>query len=187
MNKNQSILINSKYVFPDYYSWPFFFTLQKHSETRRKQLSMWAELILKFCKDNKVWRLSKSVFYENLGKNPKINRRISLDSIDIIFASMVQKQSAMYVTQNNRDEVFILWKTLNEWEEFLYSSAVTRHSIGKLETLQGISQDDEYEKEEFYQIDRDLLVLILQSLEKKGKCFLVTEKDSNVFVAVKFT
>lgn len=185
MNKGQSNLINPKYSFPEYYSWPFFFTLQKHSETRRKQLLMWTELILKFCKDNKIWRLSKSVFYDNLGKNAKINRRISLDSIDIIFSSMVQQHRAMYVNQINKDEIFILWKTFNEWEEFLYSSAVNRHSIEKIETLDYISQDDDNEKEEYYQIDRDLLILILKNLEKKGKCNLLAD-NNNSYVGVKF-
>lgn len=63
---------NSK--LPDYYDWPFFFTIQKHAETRIKQLSMWADLIRNFCKDTKVWRLSKSQFFNSLGKNTKINR-----------------------------------------------------------------------------------------------------------------
>ena len=90
-------LINPSYKFPVYYSWPFFFTLQKHGETRRKQLLMWSELILQFCKDNKVWRLSKSLFYENIGKNPKLNRKVSLDAIELIFSSMVEGKRAIYV------------------------------------------------------------------------------------------
>ncbi len=59
-------IINPNYEFPEYYSWPYFFTIQKHEETKKKQIKMWTELTLKFCKDNKVWRLSKSQFYENL-------------------------------------------------------------------------------------------------------------------------
>ena len=92
-------LINPNYKFPEYYSWPFFFTIQKHGETRRKQLLMWTDLILNFCKDNKVWRLSKSVFYENLGKNPKVNRKLPIDSVEIIFSFMIDKKSAMYVNE----------------------------------------------------------------------------------------
>lgn len=163
-------LINPKYKFPEYYSWPFFFTLQKHTETRKKQLLMWTELILNFCKDNKVWRLSKSVFYENLGKNPKINRKISLDAIETIFAFMIEKKSAMYVKQNSKDEIFVLWKTLAEWEEFIHQSAVNRHSIEKLETLDYITQDEDNKNEEYYQMDRELLIMILQQLETAGKC-----------------
>ena len=163
-------LINPNYKFPEYYSWPFFFTLQKHSETRKKQLLMWTELILNFCKDNKVWRLSKSIFYENLGKNPKINRKISLDSIETIFAFMIEKKNAMYVKPNSKDEIFVLWKTVAEWEEFIHQSAVNRHSIEKLETLEYITHDEDNKNEEYYQMDNELLIMILQHLEAAGKC-----------------
>jgi hypothetical protein len=47
-------LINRKYKFPEYFSWPFFFIIQKDVETRRKQLTMWSDLTVKFCQDNKV-------------------------------------------------------------------------------------------------------------------------------------
>lgn len=62
------------YKFPEYYEWPFFFTIQKHTETRIKQLTMWADLIINFSRENKIWRLSKSEFVKYIGSNTKINR-----------------------------------------------------------------------------------------------------------------
>jgi ESCRT-II complex subunit VPS25 len=62
------------YKFPDYFDWPFFFTIQRHAETRIKQLSMWADMIISFCRDNKLWRLSRSEFIKYMGSNTKINR-----------------------------------------------------------------------------------------------------------------
>lgn len=59
---------------PEYYNWPFFFTIQKNSETRIKQLTMWADLIMLFSNNCKIWRLSKSQFFNELGKNMKVNR-----------------------------------------------------------------------------------------------------------------
>ena len=178
-------LINPSYKFPNYFSWPFFFTIQKHGETRRKQLLMWTELILQFCKDNKLWRLSKSVFFDNLGQNPKINRKIALDSIETIFSSMVEGKRAVYVNEKVKDELFVLWKTFSEWEDFIYQSAVNRQSIDKLETLQYITQDDDNKGEEYYNMDKDMLVTILLELEKKGKCQLLAD-DNDVYMAVKF-
>ncbi len=64
----------NNYNFPEYYQWPFFFTIQKNSETRLKQFAMWADLILDYCKVNKIWRLSKSQFFNELGRNIKVNR-----------------------------------------------------------------------------------------------------------------
>jgi len=69
------VIINTKnYKFPEFYDWPFFFTIQKHTETRIKQLTMWADLIKNFCKEKKIWRLSKTDFLNSIAKNVKINR-----------------------------------------------------------------------------------------------------------------
>lgn len=66
----------NNFNFPEYYTWPFFFTLQKHSETKIKQLGMWSELITEYSKYANIWRLSKSQFMNDLGKNVKVNRYI---------------------------------------------------------------------------------------------------------------
>lgn len=185
LSSSSVILINPKYTFPEYYYWPFFFTLQKHAETRKKQIQMWLELTLKFCKDNKVWRLSKSDFYENLGKNPKIKRKLSNEAVNILFSSLVSNHKAMYVNPKNLDDVYILWKSFDEWKQVLFNAAITRQSIEKIETLDYITQDEDNSMEEYYNMDRDLLIMILLDLEKQGRCGLV--KDSNGgYIAVKF-
>ena len=78
-----------QYKYPDYFYWPFFFTLQTNGEVRRKQIHMWIDLVLKFCQDNKVWKLTPELFSINLGQNPKINRKLDSKDIEIIFQSLV--------------------------------------------------------------------------------------------------
>ena len=101
-------LINRKYKFPEYFSWPFFFIIQKDVETRRKQLTMWSDLTVKFCQDNKVQKLDKKLFFENLGKNIEVNRKLNTNSIDTIFGAMVQQKRAKYVNEKDRNELYIL-------------------------------------------------------------------------------
>ena len=180
-----SSLINPKYKFPDYFYWPFFFTLQQNGETRRKQIHMWIDLVLKFCQDNKVWKLTPDLFYKNLGQNPKINRKLDPKDIEIIFSSLVTVNKATYVNPKKPEDIYILWKTFNEWEQFIYSSAVNRQSIDKLETLDYITQDDDNKNEEYFNMDRNLLIMVLKSLEEKGKCGLVKD-SSGEYIAVKF-
>ena len=179
------ILINPNYTFPEYFKWPFFFTLQKHPETRRKQIEMWIRLVIKFCKDNKVWRLSKSEFYENMGKNPKIRRKLNNEGVDLIFNSLVSEKKAMYVNPKLHDDIFILWKSYEEWEKILCDAAITRQSIEKIETLDFITQAEENASEEYYNMDRDLLIMILQDLAEKGKCGLLKDNNGS-YIAVKF-
>ena len=179
------ILINPNYKFPEYYRWPFFFTLQRHPETRKKQIEMWIKLIIQFCKDNKVWRLSKSEFYENIGKNPNIRRKLNNEAVDLIFNSLVSEKKAMYVNPKILDDIFILWKSYEEWEKILTDAAMTRQSIEKIETLDFITEDEENAAEEYYHMDRDLLIRILKDMENKGKCGLLKDENGS-YIAVKF-
>ena len=179
------ILINPSYKFPDYFRWPFFFTLQRHPETRRKQIEMWIKLIIQFCKDNKVWRLSKSEFFENMGKNPNIKRKLNNEAVDVIFSSLVEQKKAMYVNTKILDDIFILWKSYDEWEKILTDAAINRKSIEKIETLDFITQDEENSAEEYYNMDRDLLLRILTDMENKGQCGLLKDENGS-YIAVKF-
>ena len=98
---------------------------------------------------------------------------------------MVEKNYAMYINKNNKDELYILWKSLNEWEEFLYGAATKHHRIDSIETLDYIVSDDDNETEEFYGMDKELLILILQKLEKVNKCMLLMD-DNKKYIGVKF-
>ena len=177
-------LINPKYKFPDYFQWPFFFTLQTNGEVRRKQIHMWIDLVLKFCQDNKVWKLTPEIFSLNLGQNPKINRKLDEKDIEIIFQSLVSVKKAVFVNPKKPCDIYILWKSFNEWEQYLYNAAMNRQSLDKLETLDYIIEDDENKNEEYFNMDKNLLIYILKGLENKGKCGLV--KDGENYIAVKF-
>jgi ESCRT-II complex subunit VPS25 len=173
------------YTFPDYFNWPFFFTIQKHAETRMKQLSMWVDLSLGFCKENKVWRISKSQFFNNLGKNTKINRKLSNEAISLIFDFFVEKNFGIYCNPKTKDEIFILWKSITEWEEFIYAAAAKHQRIETIETLEYIINDEDNINEEFYNMDKDLLILILLNLEKTKRCMLLVD-DNSRYIGVKF-
>ena len=73
---------------------------------------------------------------------------------------------------NSRDTIFVLWKSLKEWEDYFYDSVTRHHRIDSLETLEYIMTDDESMTEEYYGIDRDLLIIILKRLEKMNKCIV---------------
>jgi hypothetical protein len=78
-----------------------------------------------------------------------------------------------------------LWKSLLEWEEFIYSAAAKHHIKETIETLEYIVNDEDNTTEEFYGMDKDLLVIILQKLEKSNKCLSLAD-DNNRYVGVKF-
>ncbi len=111
---------------------------------------------------------------------------MSNEAVNLIFEFMVSKQFAMFINiKINSDEIFILWKSLSEWEEFIYSAATKHHRIDTIETLEYIVNDDDNMTEEFYGMDKELLIIILQRLERIKKCMLLVD-DSNRYVGVKF-
>jgi ESCRT-II complex subunit VPS25 len=174
-----------KFNFPEYFQWPFFFSIQKHAETRLKQLTMWKDLILSYCQTMKIWRLSKIQMLKYLGSNEKINRKLNSDAVDLIFEYLVEYGKGIYTNQINKEEVFILWKSIEGWKDFLYDSAFKHHRIEQIETLDYIVSDDDNREEEYYGMDKDLLIIILIQLEKKGKCVLLTDSNDK-YVGVKF-
>lgn len=65
-----------------------------------------------------------------------------------------------------------MWKSLLEWEEFIYAAAAKHHRIETIETLDYLISDEDNESEEFYGMEKDMLILILQSLEKSKRCIV---------------
>ena len=112
------------------------------------------------------WSKCKGKQVGNIYININLNshRKLSNEAINLIFEYLVQKGFAIFVNQGNRDEIFILWKSLLEWEEFIYNAAAKHHRIETIETLEYIVNDEDNMSEEFYGMDKDLLVVILNIL-----------------------
>ncbi len=94
------------------------------------------------------------------------------DAVDLIFEYFVEKKLGIYINIKKRDEIFVLRKSISEWEDFIYSAATKHHRIETIETLEYIINDEDNMSEEFYGMDKDLLVIILQNLEKNRKCMV---------------
>lgn len=73
-------------------------------------------------------------------------------------------------TGNSRNEVFVLWKTLEAWGDYFYETVTKHQRLDSLETFEYIMGDEDNMNEEYFGIDRDLLENILKILEKRGKC-----------------
>lgn len=78
----------------------------------------------------------------------------------------------MYTNTKKKDEIFILKKSITEWEDFIYNAAMKHHRIETIETLEYIINDEDNMSEEFYGMDKDLLIIILQNLERNKKCMV---------------
>ena len=68
---------SSEFTFPWQYSFPPFFTLQPHAETRAKQLSAWRSLVLDYCQHGGIAAVDVADLARSpLFRNDAIGRRL---------------------------------------------------------------------------------------------------------------
>ena len=71
-------------AFPWQHNFPPFYTLQSHSETRKKQLEAWRSIVLDFCQKNGLTSLDVSEAASSpLFNNEDIKRRLSPENIQV--------------------------------------------------------------------------------------------------------
>ena len=79
----------SSLSWPWQYSFPPFFTLQSHDETREKQLDQWVTLVLQYCQINKTTQLNlNEIRNTDLFQNQKIERKASIQLVTEVFNGM---------------------------------------------------------------------------------------------------
>lgn len=63
--------------------------------TKEKQLQMWVDLALNYCRENRIFKITKSNFLNTLGVNKNIKRKLNIDSVNIIFDYAIEKSKNM--------------------------------------------------------------------------------------------
>lgn len=99
--------------------------------------------------------------------NEKINRRLDRESREIIMNELCYTKNAAVIGKNT-GTYEIYWLTLEEWSNSLYSFAVNNGMTNSVLTVFELLND--YEKEEFHQLNEQVFLKALRHLESKGKC-----------------
>ena len=169
---------------PWQYEFPPFFTLQINEKTRLKQLEAWCDLIILYCKQNRIFILdliesqSSDLFY-----NKKIDRKLALDFIRLIIDELVKSGKAEWIgveatktkttiksnTESQQNRCIILWHTIDEWAKLIYEYVSKKALQNTVCTYFELTEADECRKEEFYRLHPELLRKALRNLEKQNK------------------
>lgn len=168
---------------PWQYNFPPFFTLQPNEDTRRKQLDAWSDLIISYCKQNRVYELdlAESVKSE-LFSNKKIDRKCSSDLIKEIIDYMVKQKRAEWLnttdssphrskSANNKtsQKCLIFWHTLDEWAKLIYEYVDRTGMRNTVCTFYELTESNDAKKLEFYKMSESVLKRALQQLQSQGK------------------
>ncbi|KAH7095395.1 ESCRT-II complex subunit-domain-containing protein [Paraphoma chrysanthemicola] len=171
----------SGFVFPPHYSFPPFFTLQPVASTRSSQLSSWSSLIQSYCRHNRIFSLSIiDALNTPLFHNASLNRRLNLRDAKAILAYMSTSEGgnrAEFIgtgkkkagSDEDAGKVWIYWRRPEEWAAALEEWVERTGQKGTVLTLYEIVEGDASRKEEFWNMDMDLLQKSLAVCVKRGK------------------
>jgi ESCRT-II complex subunit VPS25 len=188
---------------PWQYSFPPFFTLQPNEDTRKKQLDAWCDLILAYCKQNRLYGLDlHEAQNSDLFFNRKIDRKCSLEFVSEIIEELVRRSQAEWTASSSNEKgtksnsssslllknrkCMILWHTLDEWAKLIYDY-VNRNSLqNTVCTFYELSESSDTKREEFHKLDKEILRRALLVLQNQRKAELIQLDDVNCEYGVKF-
>ncbi|XP_023301510.1 vacuolar protein-sorting-associated protein 25 [Lucilia cuprina] len=160
------------FQWPWEYSFPPFFTLQLHEETRQQQLNVWCDLFLKYLKHINKFTVN---IHENtfpLFNNETLNRRLTPEMILQILEKLQSTRHA-HPLDKKRHEWQVYWHTLDEYGNMIYDWILETGQANSVCTLYEISHGDSSEGKGFYNIDEAVLLSVLRQLEEKGRCEVI--------------
>ncbi|XP_057723971.1 vacuolar protein sorting-associated protein 25-like isoform X1 [Arachis stenosperma] len=123
-NWNTNILTSLliPYIFFSLPSWIFgFFSLQPLRDTRKKQVQLWKDLILDYCRTQKVFVIGLEEEF-SLFSNPVIGRSLTYEAREAFLSTLVADGRAEWMDKGHR-KCLILWHRIHEWAETLVQFA----------------------------------------------------------------
>ncbi|XP_037417115.1 vacuolar protein sorting-associated protein 25-like [Triticum dicoccoides] len=170
---------------PHFFNYPPYFTLQTVRETREKQVQLWKELILDYCRSQKMYIISLEEDFP-LFSNPKIERSLSYEAKEAFLAALVSEGRAEWIDKGHK-KCLILWLQIQDWAnyilDFVKENGLEVLEVTTIEDIRsGIETHGAACVAELVGIDRGVLMRALRLLEQKGKVviFKGTSTDDKV-------
>jgi len=160
-------LLRTKY--PEFYSFPPFFTIQPALQTRDKQLALWRELILRYYTSRKLQILN--LHDCPLWRNDDINRKLSPEDVQVVAEDFVENSGhGEWVDAATRTSIRILWRKPDEFAADIYQWAVRNGYVGQVCTVYELHSGEDNRGQSFEGADEELLRRALAVLERQNKC-----------------
>ncbi len=173
--------MDSKFI-----DFPPFFTQQPNVETFEKQVEEWCQVILKYCKSNKIFQLPLTQTEPFV--NHKINRKLSIEMIKYILLIRIIIDRLVSVKRaeiKDSNQCFIFYYTLQEWADMIYKHIFDTGRCGTIITLYELLNSSEYSSQEFFKANDQVILKALNILQNQDKLVLITSNDGNTGIKFK--
>jgi ESCRT-II complex subunit VPS25 len=165
------------FEYPEFYSFPPFFTIQPVETTREKQLSLWRELILTYHTDRKIKTL---VVHDcPLWKNPSISRSLSPGAIRLVMDDFCANGHGEWQDPDTKSRCRILWRKPEQLASDIYTWAEANGYINSVCTVYELHSGEDVHGMSFQGADEELLRRALDILENQGKCTIFKGETSS--------
>ncbi|KAM5573581.1 vacuolar protein sorting-associated protein 25 [Rosa sericea] len=155
------------YKLPQFFNYPPYFTLQPVRDTREKQIQLWKELILDYCRTQKIFVIGLEEDFP-LFSNPVIERSLSHEAREAFLSILVSDGRAEWLDKRHR-KCLILWHRIQEWANIILNFVKENGLEDSVMTVEEIRSGIESRGTELHGIDRTILMRALKLLEQKGK------------------
>ncbi|KAJ8568183.1 hypothetical protein K7X08_020905 [Anisodus acutangulus] len=152
---------------PNFFNYPPYFTLQPVRETREKQIQLWKELIIDFCRTQKIFVIGLEEDFP-LFSNPAIERSLSHEARMAFLSALVYDGRAEWMDKGHR-KCLVLWHRIQDWADLIVDFVKEYGLEDSVMTVEEIRSGTESRGTELQGMDRTVLMRALKLLEHKGK------------------
>ncbi|KAF3449617.1 hypothetical protein FNV43_RR10348 [Rhamnella rubrinervis] len=142
-------------------------TMPPVRDTREKQVQLWKELILDYCRTQKIFIVGLEEEFP-LFSNPVIERSLSHEAREAFISALVSEGRAEWLDKGHR-KCLILWHRIQEWADVILNFVKENGLEDSVMTVEEIRSGIESRGTELNGIDRTVLMRALKHLEHKGK------------------
>jgi len=152
---------------PHFFNYPPYFTLQPVRDTREKQVQVWKELIIDYCRTQKIFVIGLEEEFP-LFSNPVIERSLSHEAREAFLSALVSEGRAEWLGKGHR-KCLILWHRIQDWADIILCFVKDNGLEDSVITVEEMRSGVECQGTELHGIDRAILMRALRLLEQKGK------------------
>lgn len=158
------------FALPAFYQYPPYFTLQPVKETRDRQSALWGQLILAYCKHNKIFLINTQEDFP-LFVNSSISRRLSQEAATAFLDDLATAGNIEWLDKTKR-QALVLWRKVPEWAALIHSFVKTYGLGDSVMVVDELSSGDDVKGSELEGVSREVLIRALKLLEQQGKAKL---------------
>jgi ESCRT-II complex subunit VPS25 len=176
----------STYTFPPHYSFPPFFTRQPNPVTRSAQYASWSAHILSYSRHHHLWTLSLfDALPTPLFTNSTLNRSLSLPDAQDILSWMASPEGGERIEWlaagkgggRSKDRCFVFWRKPDEWAREVEAWVADTGQNGSVLTVYEIAHGEASRGQEWWGMERELLVQSVMCSVKRGKAVVLGEGE----------